>query len=661
MTHASLPSADLRARQVRRRSLAVLLFVLLAFSAALGRPVEPAGAVLDESALMQATADAPPIEVEAPPTLEQLQARVAAVLAREGVPGVGLAVVDRNGVRWAGGVGVADLGTGAPVGPDTQFRVASITKSFVGLGVMRLVEQGRLDLGRPLREFMPDIALTNDWEASSPITLAHALEHTTGFDEMRFNEYFAADDATVPRDALAINPRSRVARWRPGSRSSYANPGYTLAGHAIELATGESYETYLEREVLRPLGMPTARFRRTPEYQGRLATGYHDPDRPAVFRAIYHAPAGALLASPRELGQLVHFWLRRGETGGPAIVGPESLARIERTETVSYRTTDTNYGLGNYGDVIHPARSRGHDGGLPGFLSCYRYFPELGVGYVMLLNSTHSLRAYLEIRALLFGYLTGGRTVVPPPPVEPDPEAIAALTGYYGYASPRVQLFGFAERAILGISVRPDPAGIQVEMLTGGRAQLVSTGDGGFRHWREGGTNIRLTRGDDGRRILVGGLAYFEEGSYAYARARLLLLGAAMVLLRAAPLWALGWAVLALIRRLRGRAIASGEFALHAWPAAAGLAWAVLFLMFDHMARAEAYGTANPLSVGVCVCSLVFAACSAAAVAEVVRAGVAGTVPLALRLVPSAAAIASFGMTLYLMFHGIIGLRIWAW
>ncbi|MFY0537695.1 serine hydrolase domain-containing protein [Nannocystis pusilla] len=264
MTHASLLSADLRARRVRRRSLAVLLFVLLAFSAALGPPVEPAGGVLDESALMQATAEAPPIEVEAPPTLEQLQARVAAVLAREGVPGVGLAVVDRNGVRWAGGVGVADLGTGEPVGPDTQFRVASITKSFVGLGVMRLVEQGRLDLGRPLREFMPDIALTNDWEASSPITLAHALEHTTGFDEMRFNEYFTADDATVPRDALAINPRSRVARWRPGSRSSYANPGYTLAGHAIELATGESYDTYLEREVLRPLGMPTARFRRTP-------------------------------------------------------------------------------------------------------------------------------------------------------------------------------------------------------------------------------------------------------------------------------------------------------------------------------------------------------------------------------------------------------------
>ncbi|PCC70556.1 CubicO group peptidase, beta-lactamase class C family [Nannocystis exedens] len=660
MNHASLLSADLRARQVRRRALAVLLFVLFVFGAALGGPVEPAGHVLDESALVHATTAAPPIEVEAPPTLEQLQARVAAVLAREGVPGVGLALVDRNGVRWAGGVGVADRSTGAPVGPDTQFRVASITKSFVALGVMRLVEQGRLDLNRPLRELMPDVALGNDWDATSPITLAHALEHTAGFDEMRFNEYWGEDGA-VPREALAINPRSRVARWRPGSRMSYSNPGYTLAGHAIELATGESYETFLEREVLRPLGMPTARFRRTDEYADRLATGYHEPDRPAEFRPIYHAPAGALLASPRELGQLVHFWLRRGETGGPAIVGPESLARIERTETLSYPGADNNYGLGNYGDVLHPARGRGHDGGLPGFLSCYRYFPELGVGYVMLLNSTHSLQAYLEIRALLFGYLTGGRTVVPPPPVEPDPGAIAALTGYYGYANPRVELFGFIERAMLGISVRPDPAGIDLRMLTGESVQMVSTGDGGFRHWREGGTSVRLTRGDDGRRILVGGMAYFEEGSYAWARARLLLLGAANILLQLAPVWALGWAVLAVIRRLRGRAIAAGEFALHAWPAAAGLAWGLLPLLFVHMARAEAYTTANPRSVGVCVGTVVFAACSAAAVAEVVRAGVARTVPLGLRLVPSAAAIAGFGMTLYLMFHGVIGLRIWAW
>jgi len=661
VNHASLLTVDMRARQARRRSLALLLFVLFVVGAALGGPVEPAARLLDESQLMHASAAAPPVEVAAPKSIEELRARVAAVLAREGVPGVGLAVVDRDGVRWSGGVGLADRDSGKPVTADTQFRVASITKSFVALGVMRLVEHGRLDLDRPLREFMPDVAIVNDWDATSPITLAHALEHTAGFDEMRFNEYWVAEDGTVPRDALAINPASRVARWRPGSRESYANPGYTVAGHAIELATGESYETWLEREILRPLGMPTAHFRRTGEYADRLATGYHAPDQPAVFRPIAHAPAGALLASPRELGELVHFWLHRGDRGGKAIVGPEALARIERTETTSYPGTDTNYGLGNYGDVLHPVRGRGHDGGLPGFLSAYRYFPELGVGYVMLLNSTHSLRAYLEIRALLFAYLTGGRDILPPPPREPDPAEIAAITGYYGYANPRVQLFGFIERATVGLAVSPDPGGIALDLLTGGSMPMVPTGDGGYRHWREGGTSVRLTTGDDGRRILVGGMSYFEEGSYAWAKTRLFALAGAILLIQLAPLWALAWALLAGIRRLRGRAIATGEFALHAWPAAAGLAWGLLPVVFLHMARAEAYTTANPLSIALCACTLLFAACSAAAVAEVVRAAVARSVPLAMRLIPGAAALASFGMTLYLLFHGIIGLRIWAW
>ncbi|MDC0673595.1 serine hydrolase domain-containing protein [Nannocystis radixulma] len=661
MHHASLPTPDLRARQARRRSLAFLLFVLVALAATLGGPVEPAVKLLDESQLVHATTAAPPVEVAAPMTIEQLRARVAAVLEREGVPGVGLAVVDRDGVRWAGGVGLADRDSGKPVTADTQFRVASITKSFVALGVMRLVEQGRLDLDRPLHELMPDVALANDWDATSPITLAHALEHTAGFDDMRFNEYWSPDDGAAPRDALAINPRSRVARWRPGSRLSYSNPGYTIAGHAIELATGESYESFIEREILRPLGMPTARFRRSPEYADRLATGYHSPDQPAVFRPIYHAPAGALLASPRELGELVHFWLHRGDRGGPPIVGPEALARIERTETLPYLGPDTNYGLGNYGDVSHSARGRGHDGGLPGFLSAYRYFPELGVGYVMLLNSTHSLQAYLEIRALLFAYLTSGRDVPLPPSREPDPAEVAAITGYYGYESPRMQLLGFVERAMIGISVSPAPGGIALELLTGGGAALVPTGDGGYRHWREGGTSVRLTRGDDGRRILVGGMTYFEEHSYAWAKTRLFALTAALLLIQLAPAWALLWALLAGIRRVRGRSIAAGEFALHAWPAAAGLAWALLPLLFVHMARAEAYTTANPLSIALCACTLLFAACSAAAVAEVVRASVARTVPLSLRLVPTAAALASFGMTLYLLFHGIIGLRVWAW
>jgi O-antigen/teichoic acid export membrane protein len=124
---------------------------------------------------------------------------------------------------------------------------------------------------------------------------------------------------------------------------------------------------------------------------------------------------------------------------------------------------------------------------------------------------------------------------------------------------------------------------------------------------------------------------------------------------------ALGWALVAGLRRLRGRRLAPGELALQLWPAAAGLAFMAISLVLLEIGRREVYADANVWTIGLCVCTLVFAACSAAALAETVRAAVARTLPLRKRLVPGAVACASFGMTLYLLWHGIIGLRLWAW
>ena len=179
-----------------------------------------------------------PVAVAAPASIDALRAAIGEVLAREGVPGAGIALVDRDGPIWVGGVGVADETTRAPVTADTVFRAASLTKGVIGLGVMRLVEQGRLDLDAPLRGLVPDAGISNPWEDVAPVTLAQVLEHTAGLDDMRLNEVFSGDDALAPGAALAINPRSRVVRWRPGTRMAYSNVGYTLAGRAIEVATG---------------------------------------------------------------------------------------------------------------------------------------------------------------------------------------------------------------------------------------------------------------------------------------------------------------------------------------------------------------------------------------------------------------------------------------
>ncbi|NVB37127.1 beta-lactamase family protein [Pseudenhygromyxa sp. WMMC2535] len=621
-----------------------------------------------EAARLQAeqtrAADGP----DSPASIEDLRARVAEVLAREGVPGVGLAVVDEQGVRWAGGVGLADVERGRPVDADTAFRVGSITKSLVALAVMRLVERGRLDLHAPMRALVPDVEFDNPWAEQAPITLAHVLEHSAGFDDMRFNEWFA-DDQTTPAQALAINPRSRVARWRPGSRMSYANPGYTMAGRAIEVATGEPWDRVVTREVLEPMGMPAARLRRDESIRARLAVGYEADGRPIPFAPIAHKPAGSLMASPRELGELVHFWLRRGERAGrPRIVGPASLDRIERSETLPYALTDEQYGLGNYGDVSLPAPARGHDGGLPGFASSYQYFPEFGVGYVALFNASHSPRAVAEVRALLFAYLSRGRALPEPPPLRPDPEAIAAAAGYYELENPRVALLAFIVRIFGGVSLEPTAEGARIEALLGGELDLVSTGEGGLRHPSHSGTSLRLTQSPAGERIIVSGMAYFEAGSRSWASARLWLVIACAWLIRMSMFRGLGLIATQGIRRFRDgpldpqdRALHNEHIALVAWPAAAGLCFWASVKVVGEIAAQRCFGTLNPWTMGLCLATLAFALCSGVALTRAIRSLSHEQIPGSTRALSLVGALACFAMTVYLASQGIIGLRLWAW
>jgi CubicO group peptidase (beta-lactamase class C family) len=638
----------------RLRCVAPLLLLSL-WALLATRGPSPQAVVLAEDALP--LAGSPVLAVaDAPGSIDALRERIAAVLQREQVAGVGLALVDRSGVVWAGGVGVADRESGAPVTADTVFRVASITKSVVGLGVARLAAQGRLSLEAPLSRTLPELAIDNPWEAEAPVTLAHVLEHTAGFDDMRFNEWFADDEATTPAQALAINPRSRQVRWRPGSRMAYSNVGYTVAALAIERATGQPFDVWLGAEVLTPLGMGQASFERTTARRARLATGYVEPDRAASFSPIAHRPAGALLATPAELGRLVHFWLRRGEDH-PGLVPAAGLARVEQAATLELPPTDAAYGLGNYGDVAHPAKARGHDGGLPGFLSCYRYFPELGVGYVMLLNGTHSFRAYAEIRALLFAHVSRGLPLPSPPSVRPDPER-GRVAGYYGYTNPRSALFGFLEQATVGWGVSPSLQGVWLAPLSGAPTELVaSDSGGGYRRPLESGTSVRLAPDREGQPALMAGWAHAEPRSLVVASLQLWLLGLTALLLQLAPLVAVGWLLARIVRR-RGLAGAG----LWLWPAMAGLALAVIPVLVAEASARDALGRVDVTTVGVCIATLVLALASAFGFAAAMRAAVARErASWVVRVVPTLTSTLAVGLTLWLGAHGIIGLRTWAW
>ena len=333
---------------------------------------------------------------------------------------------------------------------DTVFRVGSLSKSVIALGVMRLVDQGKLDVDRPLREILPDVGIDNPWEDVAPVTLAQCLEHTAGFDDMRFNEIFTTTSASrcatrsrSTRDrAECAGARGRVTHTRMSATPSRrARSRSRAASRSTTTCGARSWHRWAS-------STPTSRARRS--LAPRLATGYMDGDRADLFRAFAHRPAGGLLASASDLAKLVHFWLVRGE-GYPPIVSRAGLDRIERSGTLPYPHIDAEYGFAQL-QRRHASgdRATATTAACPAFTRASATSPISGVGYVLLLNSNYTFRGYFEIRSLLFAYLTQGRSF-PPPALSQFVERPGA--SFFTLESPRNEIFGFVERATGGCHV----------------------------------------------------------------------------------------------------------------------------------------------------------------------------------------------------------------
>ena len=289
------------------------------------------------------------------------------ILEREHVPGAAFAIVSRDGPVWVGGIGVRDRATGAPMDADTVFRVGSLSKSIIALGVMRLVDQGKLDLDRPLREILPDVAIDNPWDDVAPVTLAQCLEHTAGLDDLRFNEIFTDDEQLPVRAALA--------------HQSTVAAGPLAAGHAPRVLQRRLHH---RRDGDR--GRERRAVRRVP------ATRDHGPDRDRRRRLPSHGRARvatrdritSTTIAPRRTGSSrtgrpARCSRRRRSRQARAVLDPARRRAIRRScrppgsigssaaAPCPTRRLDSDYGFANYGDVSHPVLGRGHDGGMPGF------------------------------------------------------------------------------------------------------------------------------------------------------------------------------------------------------------------------------------------------------------------------------------------------------
>ena len=328
---------------------------------------------------------------------------------RSHVPGIAYGIVIDGRLAHSGAAGYRDIRTKSPVDADTVFRIASMTKSFTALCIMRLRDEGKLSLEDPAERYVPELAGLIYPTADSPrITIRHLLSHAEGFPED--NPWGDRQLAATDDEMAAMMKRGIPFSTAPGTAYEYSNYGFAILGRIVSRVSGMPYPQYVRASIIEPLGMNATTLQAADVPPARLARGYRLEgtglvDEPALPDGAF-GPMGGMLTSTRDLAAYVGFLSSAWPPRDDADTGPVRRASLREMQQVwrpspasvtrdavdaPLRLNTGGYGFGlrvwQTCDLPHVVA---HSGGLPGFGSHMRWLPEHGVAIIAMGNLTYT-------------------------------------------------------------------------------------------------------------------------------------------------------------------------------------------------------------------------------------------------------------------------------
>src|SRR3954469_5245962 len=317
------------------------------------------------------------------------QGRLAALAKEHGVVGASLAIQTGSQVLTAV-TGVLNLQTGHPVTPDSLFQVGSITKVWTATLAMQLVDEGLLDLDKPIASYLPEFRVA-DPELTRTVTARQLLTHTSGIDGDFFPAFGRGDDA-LPRYVEAMATLRQV--HPPGAIMSYTNSGFVLLGHLVARLRGTTWEAALREHLLAPLGGPHAGTFGEEALLHATATGHlYDATTGVTVTPVWAghrsvAPSGALFAKAADLLAFAQLHLSGGvTTDGVRLLSEESVAAMQKSEIdVKTGTPGTSQGLGWALETWDGQPVFGHGGATTGNVADLVVLPEAGLAISIVAN-----------------------------------------------------------------------------------------------------------------------------------------------------------------------------------------------------------------------------------------------------------------------------------
>lgn len=358
----------------------------------------------------------------------EIDACVAAEMARTNTPGASIAVGLDGEVVYARGYGVKHEGEPGDVDAGTLFRIGSTTKMMTAAAVMQQVEAGAVDLDAPLATYVPGWDVAGAWDApgvtGADVTLRHALSHTSAYPDRIFLD--TGIDGPKGPGALAEWARTGLGvtlHAPPGRFWNYSNPGYALAGLVVQNASGRPYAETMRDAVWAPAGM-TATFLLPADAvaYGNVTHGHRTVDPATGAEIVYApddydnwaaAPAGYAFSRPTDLVRWADLLMR----GGGDVLSAASVAEMTAAQTSLGYVPGQDYGLGIFRTEMLDRVIYDHGGNIPGWSSQLYWSPDDRVAVSVLSNTIASLSgsAVCALLAMLDAEPTPGPSLTTDP------------------------------------------------------------------------------------------------------------------------------------------------------------------------------------------------------------------------------------------------------
>ncbi|HEY4553401.1 MAG TPA: serine hydrolase domain-containing protein [Bacillaceae bacterium] len=416
----------------------------------------------------------------------ELEAYIEDMMKKEEIPGAAVAIAENGSVIYSRGFGLRDLETRDPVTPETIFGIASVTKSFTALAIMKPAEEGKLDLQESVVTYLPDVQL------DPGIKIHHLLSHTTGIASMKRREELNGFEEHIRY--IAEKEFERLGD--PGEYLSYNNDTFLLLGALIEKAAGMTYQDYLADFIIRPLGMERSTFSlETLGKWNNVSVPYVKEDGKVgacPWPKLGNYAAGGGIRSCAS--DLIKY--------GNWLIGKAGHAHLDVTDLVAKMAEPVHHVAGStyYGYALKITKERSgltlieHGGGQPGVSSNFGFIPEKGIVAVVLTNISGASAGKLWSAAVHAALgLPLVRETPLAPPFEISPEQLRRFVGTYSSAD------GSKVEILLS-------NGVPMAELEEGRFSLRASSDHTLVHDQTGETICFFFKGDQPAWAAMAGL-----------------------------------------------------------------------------------------------------------------------------------------------------------